>query len=172
MNAQDYLRRAHELKIRLNQGENRAAAATACGVATGSVAKAIWLAKIFTPTTCAELGAQTLRELSPSHLELVATLPGQSRTQLLRLAARERMTVRQLKFTVAQTSPPARSSAPAVIGGETQFKGVATALGMYADWSDESLDRVLHGPCGALIQEVAERGARLLRRIQSDREAA
>jgi hypothetical protein len=172
MNAREYLHRAHELEKRLRDGENRAAAAMACGFATGSVAKAVWLAKIFTPTVCAELGVETLRELSASHLEPVATLPEQARTRLLRLAAKERMTVRELKFAAAQTGSPGMSSAAAVMGGETQFKGVAMALGMYADWSDESLERVLRGPCGALIREVAEHGARLLRRIETNCEAA
>lgn len=170
VNARDRVRQVHEFELRVNRGENRSAAAAACGIAPGSAAKSLWIAKAFTAAACEALGTATLENLSASHLEAVAKLPAAHRADLLKLAAKERMSVRDLKAAARH----ARAEGPAavgLIGGETQFKGVATALRMYAEWSDESLRRVMNGPCGPLIREVAEHGARLLPRL-GDEEAA
>jgi hypothetical protein len=134
------------------------------GASPAVAAKAAWLARAYPHAARAELGRTVLADLSPSHLEAVALLPGRARTQLLLRAARERLGVRTLKKIVSDHPIGARRETIAVSGGEDLARSMR-AISSYLEFNDDQLRRLLAGPRGSTIKALARAGAALSTRI-------
>ncbi len=141
-----------------------AAVARRAGMSLPAAEKLRWLARAYRPADRKAIGVGVLSELSPSHLE-VAAQAGAARVALLRRAAEERMPVRQLRLLVEQAT---RVTGPvAVTGGASDLASAGSSLARYAALPDPALDRLLTGPNGHLIRQLAAAGRQLAARLDT-----
>jgi hypothetical protein len=172
VNADRHLEQARELAQRVADGESPRHVAEALEIPPGSIEKMSWLARVYPPELCVEIGAEVLCRLRLSHLVVVGALARESRTQLLRRAADEGLSVRALKAAVREVGDQRTAVEVTTIGGSTQLDGAAKALAMYVTWPADQLARLLRGANGDVIRRLAKAGARLHERINLEDEPA
>jgi hypothetical protein len=137
--------------------------ATSIGVTPHVAEKALWLARKY-PTEERELiGREVLEKLSPSHLEVAARLQPPDRIRALKLAVRDQLSVRALKSSVEATV--ATYATVSVLGGNT-LADAARVLSTYDRLPDEGLRKLLSGPAGGPIEQLANIARRVGDRIQ------
>lgn len=152
------------------QRDNQSVAILAAdfGVSPSVAAKANWCAGVYRQQERSRLGRDVLTRLKPSHLEAAARAPEDARQQILKRAAREKLSVRSVKRLAATSSPNVRPPlTPVVTFGADDLVSSARAISAYLDFNDEQLDRLLAGPRGSAIKTIARSGAALAERIDS-----
>jgi hypothetical protein len=165
--AAERLRAGDSVQRYLNSGAALEAAARAVGLTPSTASKARWLARVYARQERKQLG-HVLSRLTPSHLE-VAAPAGPARVELLRRAASAGLTVRALREEVARAIP-AGSRDRAVIeicGGRRELERTSVALERYAGSPQRQLDRLLAGPNGDVVRQLAAAGNALFTRLAS-----
>jgi hypothetical protein len=137
------------------------------GASPAVAAKASWLASVYPAAVRKEVGVKILGDLRPSHLEAAAVAPEDVRSQLLLRAARDRLSVRALKRLAAERARGNGHATMAVSGGDDLARS-ARAVGTYLEFTDPQLRRLLAGPRGPVIRDLALVGAALAARIEGD----
>jgi hypothetical protein len=151
----------------LDRGASLEAAASTVGLTTAAASKARWLASVYPRQERRQLG-DALTRLTPTHLE-VAAAAGPARVELLRQAASAGLTVRALRQEIAR-GPRAGSRKPPVIevlGGRGELERTSAALERYAASPQRQLDRLLAGPNGDVVRQLAAAGNALFTRLAS-----
>lgn len=133
------------------------------GVSVEYVAKAMWLAKVYPQAERVRLGEVVLAALAPSHFEVVAKLDPDVRRRLLRRAAAERISVRDLR-QLARLQDSANGTV--TVGGASDLASTRRALEVYVGWPDGDLARLIAGPNGSMIRALAQAGQALAFRLE------
>lgn len=143
------------------------------GLSEAAAEKARWLARSYGPAERAAVGADALALLTGSHLEAAGPARA-ARAALLRRAADERLSVRELRALAGRAAAPAVPHAPAGPAGSVAHLGAAgdlssasASLARYAAWSDRQLRHLLSGPNGPLVRELALAGRQLAERLEA-----
>lgn len=147
----------------IRHGEPVAAMATDADLSVQVAAKAHWLAGIYGERERRQIGTAELAKLTASHLEIVARCPSRTRVELLRRAAREKLSSRHLKQMIPRDSGAAGAT---VLGATNDLDSAARALETYRRFDEDGLRRLLGGPNGRLIRKLALAGERLAARIE------
>lgn len=165
--AADRLRLGDEIERLAEEGVALDEAAFRMDVSLYVARKARWLARAYTPAERNALGEHVLASICASHLEVVINA-GRDRAHLLRTSAREGLSVRQ---TRAVASQPTTLSAPNMgvtnIGTAADLVSAAESLTRYATWNSAQLQKLLAGPNGAVIRELASAGRILADRLDT-----
>jgi len=161
LKAGDAVRRA------LDSGATLEAAASAVGLTAAAAKKARWLASIYRGQERKQL-AHALSRLTPTHLEVAAHV-SRSRVELLRRAASARLSVRALREEVARVAAvESRGRAVVeVLGGRGELEHTRAALERYAAFPPRQLERLLDGPNGEVVRQLAAAGNTLSTRLAS-----
>jgi hypothetical protein len=121
-----------------------------------------WLSRRYGPEMREKLGTDVLETLGTSHLEVVASLAEPQRLRLLRRAASDSLSVRELRALAPQSQG---EDEPEIYGG-SDLNRAAKALKAYAEWPDAALSKLLAGPRGRAVRTLAEHGERLSMRLR------
>lgn len=133
------------------------------GVTPSYATKASWLAGVYPAEARRRIGNRALGYLCPSHLEAVAQHPERVRFELLARAAKEGLSVRQLK---RQAPREEASTGVTVSGSAGDLASSARAVTAYASFDDSQLRKLLAGPNGPTIKKLAGAGRQLAARIE------
>lgn len=141
-----------------------AVVAQRAGLSVPAAEKLRWLARAYPTADRKAIGAAALAALSPSHLE-VAAQAGPGRVALLQRAAAESMPVRQLR-ALAPRPEKVTTGEVAVTGAASDLASAGSSLARYAAMTDPALHRLMTGPNGALIRQLALAGQQLAARLE------
>lgn len=166
-NAEQRLREGDRAIEQLARGRSAREIAETEGVSREHVAKAVWLSRRYPTGDRTRLGPAVLCVLTPSHLEVAAKCDPGVRQRLLERAAAEKMTVRALKQLARQHSAPPATTAE-IVGAAQDLSSARRALETYASWDEPSLSKLLAGPNGPTIQELARAGQALAARLEGE----
>lgn len=159
--AWDYLQHGDAINDRVRRDRTGVSVvARDAGLNEAGAAKAAWLARRYGDKTRAQLGPSILGRLTPTHLEVVATCPTPVRDGLLRRAASEGLAARALKRLAhehRETPSPSTTL-------ETLTTSIR-AMEVYAGFDKPSLQKLLDGPNGRVVRQVALAGRVLATRI-------
>jgi len=161
VNAWDFLSHGDAIRARAAQDRSTVAkVASEAGLSSSIAAKAAWLSGVFSPAIRSRLGRKTLVTLTPTHLEIVAKAREDIRDSLLRHAARDRLSARDLKALMRSRGVPS-GPASTMAGLEESTR----AMEIYAGFDDRSLSRLINGPNGAAVRRAATAGRLLDSRL-------
>jgi hypothetical protein len=147
-------------------GATAAGVAAACGLSHQAVSKAAWLARRYPQSIRDALGIdQVLSALGAGHLEVVAALPDSARFPMLRRAAHEGMTVRQLRSLAKSRSASGGYGAIATSGSAADLASAQRAVEAYVRWDEGALSSLFGGPNGPVIIRLALAGKALADRM-------
>lgn len=124
--------------------------------------KAHWLAGAYDNAARRSLGRGLLSELTPMHLEVVATRSPDAREGLLRRAADSGLTARQLRELARAEGDAGGADAGGTIEALARS---ARAMEQYSRFDDRALRTLLQGPNGDEIRRVATIGRALADRL-------
>lgn len=143
--------------------ENAQTIAARDGVSVEFVAKAMWLARVYSKEHRSVLRDELLHRLTPSQLEAAAKLAPERRHKLLRRAAEEQIPVRELRRLAKQNDP---AGVATKLGAADDLASARRALELYAEWDDPSLSRLIAGPNGSTVRALARAGQALAVRLE------
>lgn len=126
--------------------------------------KAVWLATKYDTDTRDRLGPDVLRRLTVSHLEAAAGVPPEPRLELLRRAAAQGLSVRDVKDLVVRSHQPTAET----FGMTGDLARACKAMEIYAEWPGEALNKLMNGPNGRLVRKLAASGRALANRLEAD----
>ncbi|MET9534709.1 hypothetical protein ABZY02_29815 [Streptomyces sp. NPDC006649] len=171
--AKDHLATGDSINEQLNAGISLAFAAAHLGITTKWATKLAWLSRTFTAADREAVGAENLARLRITHLEAIAGQHELLRVPLLTTAAKERLSVRDLRKRASELRgrrQQADQAAEAVeqFGGPDAMRSTERALTRYARMPQGQLLRIYTGKSGPYIAGVIRAARQVEARINQE----